>query len=127
MLYLILSNRNVCGPLIKDRQKIQQGSFLNGNYIASSCISCAYFTVGVPQMFANTEGMLKSKSLSVYQTNAREVFVYFRSVSPIAEEYRHQHQHDTTLQGGRKEIFNSICSGHNWVLKPHLVPHPASG
>jgi hypothetical protein len=121
VLDLILSNRNVCGPLIKDRQKTQQGSFLDGNYIASSCISYAYFTVGIQQMFTNYRG-----NAEIHVFICGEMFVYFRSVSPIAEEYSHQHQHDRALLGGRKEIFNSICSGHNWVLKPHLVPHPAS-
>lgn len=69
-----------------------------------------------------TEGMLRPKSLSMYQTNAKETFVYCSSVSSIAEEYSLQHQCDRILLGGRNGILNSICSKHNCILKPLFIP-----
>lgn len=73
-----------------------------------------------------TEGILRPKSLSTYQTNAKETFVNSSSVSSIAEEYSHQHQCDRILLGGRNGILNSICSKHNCILKPLLFPRPVS-
>lgn len=72
------------------------------------------------------EGMLRPKSLSVYQTDAKEMFVYPSSVSSIAEEYSLQHQHDRILLGERNGILKSICSKHNCILKHSSSPHPVS-
>lgn len=73
-----------------------------------------------------TEGMLRPKSLSVYQTDAKEMFVYSSCMSSIPEEYRLQHQRDRILLGGRNGILKSMCSKHNCILNHSSFPHPVS-
>lgn len=72
-----------------------------------------------------TKRMLRPESLSVFQTNTKEMFVYSSSASSIAGEYSLQHQCDRIFLGGKNGILNSICSKHNCILKPLLVLSPS--
>lgn len=72
------------------------------------------------------EGVLRPKSLSVYQTNGKETFVYSSSVSSIAEEYSLQQQGDRILLGGRNGILYSICSKPKCILNHSSFPHLVS-
>lgn len=121
MLDLIFPDRNVCGPLIKARQKNSARLLLIlQQYCKQLHFPCLFHCWVFNKCSPTTEGMSRPKSLPVYRTNAKETFVYSSSVSSIAEEYSHQHQCDRILWGKRNGILNSICSKHSCILKPLL-------